>query len=104
MGRMIDPADVIARRLEELRLALGYEQQNKFAAELNVEKNTYSPWEKGHAERPLPFEHAVTIRQKWSVPLDWLYFGAFPERLPGDIKDKIEALRREKAKRRPKAG
>lgn len=104
IGRMIDPAEVIGRRLAELRLALGYTQQNEFADALNVEKNTYNPWESG--SRPLPFESACTIRQKWSVPLDYLFYGAFPERLPGDIIEKLERVRREgiKPKRRARAG
>lgn len=84
---MIDPPEVIGPRLKALRLALEFKTQNRFAEVIGVEKNTYNPWENG--KRPLTFEAACAIRQKFGVPLDWLFYGADPEKLPARIYQRI---------------
>lgn len=87
---MIDPAKVIGNRLRNLREALGFDTQVAFAAELGIEKNTYNPYEKG--SRRLTFETACLIRQKFKIPIDWLFWGDDDE-IPYHVKVKIEARR-----------
>lgn len=73
LGTMTDPDQIIAARLKALRIALGYKHQNAFASELDIEKNTYNPFEKG--KRPLTFEVACRIRRRFGISVDWLFFG-----------------------------
>lgn len=80
---MIDPPKVIGARLKALRLALEFRTQTAFAREIGVEKNTYNPWEKG--TRPLTFEAACLIRNRFNVPLDYLFFGAAIDEMPAKI-------------------
>ena len=87
IGPMIDPPDIIGKRLVVLRTALEFKSQKAFADRLSIEKNTYNPFEKG--TRPLTFEVACTIRKLYGVPLDWLFFGADPGQLPARIYNKI---------------
>lgn len=94
-GMLTDPPHVIGPRLRALRLALGYTHQYKFAQAIGVEKNTYNPWEKG--TRPLTFEAACAIRQKWAIPLDYLFYGAQEDAIPSKI---LEKLRTGPSKRR----
>lgn len=90
---MIDPPHVIGPRLRALRLALGqYPTQVSFAIAIGVDKSTYNPWEKG--TRALTFEAACVLRKKWGIPLDYLFYGANEDRLPGHILTRLEALRR----------
>lgn len=70
---MTDPAKVIGRRLEQLRLVLDVGDKQTFAGKLGIAKNTYSPFENG--SRRLSLEVALRIRAKYKVPLDYLYFG-----------------------------
>lgn len=73
IGSMTDPDRIIAARLKALRLELGYKHQNAFAEELGIEKNTYNPFETG--KRPLTFEVACKIRNRFGISVDWLFFG-----------------------------
>lgn len=70
---MIDPPQVIGRRLKALREALDCPTQTEFAERIGVEKQTYNPWENG--KRPLTFEGACKIRKAFQIPLDYLFFG-----------------------------
>lgn len=90
MVGMIDPPKVIANRLKALRIALGFQTQVAFAAELGIEKSTYNPFEKG--KRELTFETACLIRKKFKVPIDWLFWGDDDE-IPYNIKVKLESRR-----------
>lgn len=65
---MIDDPKIVAKRLKNLRLALGFPTQVAFAEELGIEKNTYNPFEKG--ARELSFETACLIRKKFKIPID----------------------------------
>lgn len=89
LAGMIDPPEIIGPRLKALRIALGFPRQNKFAAAIGVEKNTYNPWEKG--TRPLTFESACTIRQKFQIPLDYLFYGAQEDAIPAKYLEKLRA-------------
>ena len=89
---MIDPPDVIGPRLRELRLALGIKTQSAFALAIGVEKNTYNPMEKGeNPERPLTFDVACKIRQRFGIPIDYLFYGAIRSELPASVLMKIQS-------------
>lgn len=90
MGTMIDDPKIVAKRLKNLREALGMPTQVSFAKELGIEKNTYNPFEKG--TRELTFETACLIRKKFKIPIDWLFWGEDDE-LPYHVKVKLEARR-----------
>lgn len=70
---MVDPPKVIGERLRRVRLACEVETRAAFAEEIGVEKNTYSPWEKG--SRLLTFEGACLIRKKYGIPVAYLFWG-----------------------------
>lgn len=87
---MIDEPKIVAKRLKNLREALGFTSQVAFANELGIGRNTYNPFEKG--ARELTFETACLIRKKFKIPIDWLFWGEDDE-LPYHIKVKLEARR-----------
>lgn len=80
---MIDAPEVIGARLKAIRLALEFKSQVAFAKALGVEKNTYNPWEKG--TRPLTFEAACRIHNKFRIPLDYLFWGESAEEIPAKV-------------------
>lgn len=86
---MTDPAKVIASRLRNLRIALGFTTQVAFAQALGIAKHTYNPFEKG--TRDLTFDTACRIRVKFKIPIDWLFWGDGDE-LPYHVKSKLDAL------------
>lgn len=90
IGPMIDDPKIVAKRLKNLREALGISTQVAFAKELGIEKNTYNPFEKG--TRELTFETACLIRKRFRIPIDWLFWGDDDE-LPYHVKVKLEARR-----------
>lgn len=90
MSAMIDDPKIIAKRLKNLREALGFATQVAFANELGIERSTYNPFEKG--QRELTFETACLIRKKFKIPIDWLFWGEDDE-IPYHIKVKLEARR-----------
>lgn len=90
IGSMIDPPKIVAKRLKNLRVALGIKTQVEFARELGIEKNTYNPFER--ASRELTFETACLIRKRFKIPIDWLFWGEDDE-LPYHIKVKLEVRR-----------
>ena len=71
--RMMDPPEIIGQRLEHLRVKLGFSTQTAFADALGISKSTYNLYKTG--ARPLTFETACTIRRKFGMSLDWLFFG-----------------------------
>jgi DNA-binding XRE family transcriptional regulator len=90
ISAMIDNPKIVAKRLKHLREALGFESQVAFAKELGIGRNTYNPFERG--TRELTFETACLIRQKFRIPIDWLFWGDDDE-LPYHVKVKLEARR-----------
>lgn len=87
---MIDDPKIVAKRLKNLREALGFKSQVAFAEELGMKRNTYNPFETG--SRELTFEAACLIRKKFKIPIDWLFWGEDDE-LPYHVKVKLEARR-----------
>lgn len=68
-----NPMDLaIAARLTRVRESLDM-SATAMAAELHVAKSTYSSWERGVARVSL--NGALRLKQRFGVPLDWLYFG-----------------------------
>jgi transcriptional regulator with XRE-family HTH domain len=70
---MIDPPRVIAGRLEALRKELKIPTQEKFAAEIGLDKSTFSLIMNGR--RNLSFETACRMVDKWQLSLDWIFYG-----------------------------
>lgn len=87
---MIDDPKIVAKRLKNLREALGFKSQVSFATELGIGRNTYNPFETGTCE--LTFETACLIRKKFKIPIDWLFWGEDDD-LPYHVKVKLEARR-----------
>ena len=85
---MIDPPEIMGPRLKRLRLALGFRTQVEFAKKIGIEKNTYNPFETG--KRPLTFEVACSIRRKFKIPVDYLFWGDNEDQLPAGILRKLE--------------
>lgn len=76
----------IGRRLRRTRLALGYQKQTDFCAEIGLAKSLYNPFETG--ARRLTLACACAIRTRFGVSLDWLYC-ADPTALPADLSRKL---------------
>ena len=75
-------------RLSAARIAAGYKTRKALADEIDVDQNTYTPWERG---RSYPSAKTLLdIRKILHVSLDWLMAG--DERgLSVDVYRKIEA-------------
>lgn len=86
---MAETLDIIARRLELTRLALGFESQIDFCKAIRVQKNVYNPFEKG--KRRISLAVAMKIRRRFGISLDWIYCGD-PGTLPTNVYRKIESL------------
>lgn len=68
----MDNAQKTGRRLVALRQHLKLNQSD-FAEQIGVGKNTLNPFETG--KRPLSFETAKKIHQRYEISLDWLLYG-----------------------------
>jgi len=84
-------AKLVGDRLRATRLALGYAQQVDFCSQIGVDKGSYSNFEAG--KRPLTLRIAIKIKERWEIPLDWLYCGD-KGRLPAELYEKIIRVRR----------
>lgn len=62
-----------AIRLTQARIAAGYKTRKEMADKMEVDQNTYSPWERGRSY-PNPKDLAV-IRDLLKVTVDWLFYG-----------------------------
>ena len=87
---MMQRAKVVGDRLRRTRLALGFSQQVDFCSQIDVDKGSYSHFESG--KRPLTLRVAVKIKERWGVPLDWLYCGDKAQ-LSTDLYGKIIQIR-----------
>ena len=79
----------IANRLMAMRLALGYEAQGAFAKQIGA-STLYSPWERG--KKRIPIKPAIRIRDKFGIPLDWIYCGD-RRALPASLRKKLKRAR-----------
>ena len=64
---------VIAKRLVQTRLALGYKTQSAFAEQLGTHSAQYSVFESGR--RRISLGVALLISEKFGISLDWIYCG-----------------------------
>jgi transcriptional regulator with XRE-family HTH domain len=76
----------IADRLVRTRKALGFDEQAEFCRQIGVDKTVYNPFETGR--RRISLEVALAIRERFAVPLDWIYCGDL-SRVPGEIYAKL---------------
>ncbi len=64
---------IIAKRLVQTRLALGYKTQSAFAGQLGIGSPQYSVFESG--KRRMSLGVALLIQEKFGISLDWIYRG-----------------------------
>lgn len=83
-------ARAIGERLRRTRLALGFESKVEFCNQIDVDKGSLTHWEKG--ERPLTLRAAIKIKDRWGIPLDWLFCGDKAQ-LSAELYDKILRIR-----------
>lgn len=83
---MGDRVTEIANRLIRTRIALGFESQADFCAQIDVQKHVYNPFEK--ARRRISLDVALKIRDRFGIPLDWTYCGD-ASRIPAGLFKKI---------------
>ena len=65
---------------------MGYETIRAFAKALDVNEDRYDKWEKGKAL--IPAEAVWSLKVKFGITADWLYFGeeaSLPRRLFQDL-------------------
>lgn len=81
-----------ARRLEAVRIAIGFDTQAALVKELNISKGTWSDLESG--TKPLSLEMARIFKARWHLPLDFLLDGDVDalEQAPARIVRKLEEL------------
>lgn len=101
-GRLTDPAayvsmmpmgewaEIVGERLRWTREALGFDKVG-FAKEIGADKGSITHWEKG--DRPLTLLGALKIRDRFGIPLDWLFCGD-KSQLRGELYEKIQRIRR----------
>ena len=82
--KKIDPRKIreCADRITRTRLALGFKTQTAFAKEIGVRSDLYNPFE--NAVRRVSLAAAFKIRDKFGIPLDWIYCGN-ASRLPAAL-------------------
>lgn len=83
-------AEAVGKRLGWTREALGFDKA-QFAREIDVDKGSVTHWEKG--DRPLTLLGAIKIRERFGIPLDWLFCGD-KSLLRGELYEKIQRIRR----------
>jgi len=81
---------VIAKRLAQTRLALGYKTQQTFSDEIGIRPHQYSVFEKG--TRRISLGVALLIWEKFGISLDWIYCGDAAG-LPASLSKKLKRTR-----------
>ena len=66
-------AEDVARRLRQTRVAKGYEDQDEFAADADLEQSRYNRFENGR--RPISLQAAMMLVKRYGLSLDWIYYG-----------------------------
>ena len=89
MPKQRSPADrIYGRRLEAVRLALGFEKIRSFAEALNIHEDTYRAWERG--DNMVPPSAITILFDLYGVDHNWIYLGD-PSRLPYDLASAMPA-------------
>ena len=81
---------VIARRLVQTRLALGYKTQRALTDQIGIWSHLYNPFERG--SRRISLGVALLIWEKFGVSLDWIYCGDATG-LPASLYKKLKRSR-----------
>lgn len=79
-------SEAVGQRLSALRRAMEFDTIRAFAKALDVNEDRYDKWEKGKAL--IPPEVVLSLKVKFGVTADWLYFGeesSLPRRLHQDL-------------------
>lgn len=87
----------IAYRLRMLRLALGHENQNAFAAFVGMAPTSWNNYEKG--ERRISLDEARKLLRVLGISLDWIYQG-IEASLPSDLVRRMRELERAASRKR----
>ncbi|MEM6914494.1 MAG: helix-turn-helix transcriptional regulator [Pseudomonadota bacterium] len=87
------PYKEIGLRLEVVMRASNMNQA-EFARALSAKPNTVSNWITG-AQR-LSLNGALLIRDRFGVPLDWMYCGGMTDRLPANVLNTLSGTPRNK--------
>lgn len=77
----------VGRRLRATRVALGYERQSEFYAEIGVPANTANQWEMGRSR--INLDAASALKRRFNLTLDWIYLGD-PQHLTKQLADRID--------------
>lgn len=84
---------IVGRRLRMARMAAGFRFAKEFAEKLDIDQNSYTPYERGVAYPPV---HKLTlIKQLTGITMDWLFLGDTAN-LPVRV---LEALEKEADRR-----
>jgi len=81
---------VIAKRLIQTRLALGYATQTAFSEQIGIHQHQYNVFENGR--RRISLGVALLIWEKFGVSLDWIYCGDATG-LPASLHKKLKRSR-----------
>ena len=94
---MHDPDDTgdhavdVARRLRQVRAALGIADQRDFGEAASLEQSLYNRFETG--KRLLTLQAAMKLCERYGLTLDYLYRGD-PSGLPYKLHNDIRALKK----------
>lgn len=80
--------EAIGKRLEQLRVAKGFDTIRAFAKSINVHEDTYRAWERGDNRIPANVVSVLCKRYK-GLTHDWIYDGdegGIPGRLLEELK------------------
>lgn len=85
-ARQPSSVEIIAARLKQTRLALGFAVQAEYCTKAGVEPPTYNQWETGKGRPSL--DGAMKLCQAYNLTLDWIYYGD-PRGLPYDVASRV---------------
>lgn len=74
-----DSERIYGKRLEAVRLALGFDKIRSFAEALDIHEDTYRAWERG--DNMVPPSAITVLFDLYGVDHNWIYLGD-PSRLP----------------------
>lgn len=88
---VIDDNAKIGKRLERLRVALGWPNQAEFCRKLGIAANRWNQYENG--SRRITLDVVNKLRLKFGVTADYIYFGdesGLPTRITAAFQDAAE--------------
>ena len=85
--------EVVGKRLEITRIALGFQSRREFYAPVGLGESATSMWESG--DRFPRVQHVVLLCKEYGLTLDWIYRGvlsSLPHRTAMLIRSTISTL------------